>query len=693
MQLTLIQGTYAKPGNNIIAYHCMCPLEELHATQAAWQQVIEAEEIFRKDLRIEDGNGHLVDTENTPYRWRRAEVADRDALDDELRKPPSFRDVGFEFRIITMAGDDPIACILWHVHHAFIDGFSMQIILDKVSRVLAGQPIYPGPSFVTVASERNALIEERKAEAIEYWDSQKEVLDMAGGEMRLPRSAGADLSKNFWNHMATFTLNISQSQLGDYAHRHHVTVASIYYAAWALVLSIICDSDVVRMGVVMSGRSLPVSDILDVVGSLVNTLPLGIVVRKDVNTVAFICKVFQQLLELSTFDWSIPEHGYRRQFSSVLAMQFDVAGRTTHPSSMTSPSSRMNSDIPLSITVEADGTIHVQFSHEYDSEHINLLGTYFTRTIECLMRPAHTISMCLENILSLADRQTLLSYGNCLSGLTTESSVHDNLVVLMKHAAAKHPESCAANQGAQKMSYRELDQWSDSVATHLGVYVRQGDVVCVHANPSIYWLVAIYGILKAGAVYCPLNTNLNPGLRNSMFKSSGAAVYLTPLCSEIRYRPKGNRYAWAVEDLLQRQNEQEPDEFPHVMFPEANAYLCFTSGSTGKPKGVLCTHQGLVAFQKDLEVRLHAQPGRKIAQIMSVSFDGSIHEVFSALSYGATLALPDTNDPFAHLHEVDTCIFTPSLAARLDPTDYPNLSNVSIPLWQCLVSEPAQPIF
>lgn len=59
---------------------------------------------------------------------------------------------------------------------------------------------------------------------------------------------------------------------------------------------------------------------------------------------------------------------------------------------------------------------------------------------------------------------------------------------------------------------------------------------------------------------------------------------------------------------------------------------------------------------------------------MSVSFDGSIHEIFSALSYGATLVLPNTEDPFSHVCDVDSCIFTPSLAATLNPTDYPTFA-------------------
>ena len=61
---------------------------------------------------------------------------------------------------------------------------------------------------------------------------------------------------------------------------------------------------------------------------------------------------------------------------------------------------------------------------------------------------------------------------------------------------------------------------------------------------------------------------------------------------------------------------------------------------------------------------------------MSSAFDGSIHEVFSALSYGAALVLSSSADPFAQLQESTAAIFTPSIAKVLDPRDYPGLRTV-----------------
>lgn len=63
---------------------------------------------------------------------------------------------------------------------------------------------------------------------------------------------------------------------------------------------------------------------------------------------------------------------------------------------------------------------------------------------------------------------------------------------------------------------------------------------------------------------------------------------------------------------------------------------------------------------------------------MSPAFDGSIHEIFSALSYGATLVLTDGVDPFAHIKKSMACLLTPSVAKILNPQDFPNLRTLYV---------------
>lgn len=98
---------------------------------------------------------------------------------------------------------------------------------------------------------------------------------------------------------------------------------------------------------------------------------------------------------------------------------------------------------------------------------------------------------------------------------------------------------------------------------------------------------------------------------------------------------------------------------------------------TDEVTGVACVHGAVTAFHADLDVRLNSAPGVRIAQFLSPGFDGCVHEIFATLSHGATLVLrTEQDDPFSHLIDVDVAMMTPSVAAGLDPSEFPNLKFV-----------------
>jgi non-ribosomal peptide synthetase component F len=541
--------------------------------------------------------------------------------------------------------------------------------------------VQPGPSFHQIIRDLKLLQKKQGARGNDYWNKQREQFSRAKSCLNFPRvrTEPEDLQ---CSQEVVVDVGTLYERLRAAAREMNVTIATMFHAAWALVLSIFSDSDSVVFGCVLSGRTLPLVGVEEVVGPLVNTLPMGIEIKRTESAIMFIQKVFSKMVELAEFQWTTPENGFSRQFESALAMQFDFQFGDYAVAPIEKPHFSQSTDIPLSIAIEADGTFRIQYHVDrFSQENIERLSACYLNALRALLKPQVLVGACLASLLIVPIQETLRMYGNCVSGLTTMAAyVQEDLITLFEEAVQQSPDSIAVEKGEVQILYGELDRAASVVASRVSEHISPGDIVCMHSDRSINWIVGIYGILKAGGVYCSMDVALPYQLRSSMYVSASAKAFLVPQTSQLVFKPETCTACLSIEAILQTADDKTPSNqiicHRQVARPTDSAYLCFTSGSTGQPKGVLCTHQGLVAFQTDLEVRLHAQKDVRIAQAMSAAFDGSIHEIFSALSYGATLVLPDGPEMFSHLKTADSTILTPSIAAVLDPEDFPQLSSV-----------------
>lgn len=682
MQLSLIHGSERQPGKNIISHYETFRLDDLPTMKRAWRAVVSAESIFRTTFDLQGNECRQVEQDTSSFCWEELVVHSKEDYENELREECLDMQTGTSFKVVTWKKDphqESQSTIRWVTHHSLIDGYSAALILAKVRQATAGISPRPSPPFGSMAAELCRLRRASSTKGRAFWQNRLQKFPSAAGDLLLPSPASPPSGR--LTDAVIIPLDSKLERLSSYAQSTGVTVASLYHAAWALVLSVYTDSDTVVYGAVLSGRNLPLSQVENTVGPLVNTLPFHVGADRSQSTAAFLRHVYADMVELASYQWTTPEDGYQRQFSSALAMQISVpASHRDAVIPIEKPFTKISTDIPISVMVEADGTIQLLYDcHRYKKSDVEKLGTYYRAAILGLISPHATLGTCLDAMFSCEALQDLRIKGNCLSGLTTATSIKDDLVSLFEQAAKQNPDAIAIERSDVSLTYRQLDSASSQLATNIQKLINTGDVVCVHSDGSVNWIIGIYGILKAGGVYCPLDMALPSKLRNMMYQSAGSKLFLTPSISNLILKPSSCEVALAVEAVL---NEpalqtlvQEPRGLPT---PWANAYLCFTSGSTGKPKGVICSHEGLVAFQRDLEVRLFAQPGVKVSQLMSVAFDGSIHEIFSALSYGATLVLRSHADPFAHLKLVDSVILTPSIAQILDPQDFPKIQNVSL---------------
>ncbi|KAI0886471.1 acetyl-CoA synthetase-like protein [Annulohypoxylon maeteangense] len=679
MQLCLIRSSQENPGRNIISCLKKCPLGQIPALKEAWKHVLKLEPIFNVSFDVGDLEGWMYEKEGEiPFIWEEIDVTDEISYRKELSRPP-LREVAFStsFKVLIRRHAIQAGCeaedettVVWRLHHALVDNISAGLILSKVQKVLAGERVEAGYSFPKFSLQLQALQERDSKSASAFWARQAKEHPSPATELLIPppinaheahrtHEAHAPGSGRIWS-------DFSPDRLMEVAKQMGVTTASLYHTAWVLVMAKYTNSDHVCLGTVISGRSLPIKGVQSVVGPIINTLPLSVSLELHESVGTLARRVCSSLLDLTSFQWSTPDHGFCRKFSSAV----NVISEMPAPSCVVS-------DFPIQIDIQGHGRIGISYDTQaYSEANMHRLSEALGDTLNAIQEPGATVMSCLASIVSVSQLKVLADMGNWTAESTRHTFYEDSLVSLFDRVATTGSETIAVEHCSRVLTYGKLHEQSTCVAQQLAIYVDPGDVICVHADGTPDWIIAIYAVLKAGATYCPLDPTQPSAVRARNLASAGAKMFLTGTIAAKATAPASCELCLSVEELLLKKSNSEKLKAFRTPQSDSIAYICLTSGSTGMPKAVQCRHRSLVAFQTPLEVRLCARPGWRIAQFMSPAFDGSIHEIFSALSYGATLVLKNSTQPFENLKTSDAAILTPSVAKVLRPKDFPGLKAV-----------------
>ncbi len=182
------------------------------------------------------------------------------------------------------------------------------------------------------------------------------------------------------------------------------------------------------------------------------------------------------------------------------------------------------------------------------------------------------------------------------------------------------------------LDYRSLDASSDALAVRLAAagWTNEARIGVLLGNCASH-PVAFLGVLKAGAVYVPLDPALPADRLRQLINESGLSCILT-------MRPSIDMTGLPVWEIGKA---TEPIEGapPRPPLPDQLAYIIFTSGSTGRPKGVMITHRGLASLIAAEHRVLGLSPSDRVLKFARPSFDAAIFEMTCAFAAGAVLCL------------------------------------------------------
>lgn len=246
--------------------------------------------------------------------------------------------------------------------------------------------------------------------------------------------------------------------------------------------------------------------------------------------------------------------------------------------------------------------------------------------------------------------------------------MNNSLVNIFEKNAEAYPDKVAVFFDGKKLTYQELNERSNQVARHLlKADINSGDIVGLLFDRSLDFMVALWGVLKVGASYLPLDPNLPEQRIIYMLEQCNSKNIITQSKYAKHFEEDYTIHtidskAILTESLKPFKKQKNNSEF---------AYCIFTSGSTGYPKGVLMRQGSVVNLVNGLQERIYEDyedQQLRIALVASFSFDASVQQIFAAFLLGHSLYILDDDSRkdgkqmlrFFNQHQINASDGTPT---------------------------------
>ncbi|MGG8495333.1 amino acid adenylation domain-containing protein [Tenacibaculum sp. TC6] len=218
----------------------------------------------------------------------------------------------------------------------------------------------------------------------------------------------------------------------------------------------------------------------------------------------------------------------------------------------------------------------------------------------------------------------------------------ENEVILetFSSQAIQKPNATALIFGNNTITYAELDEKSNQLANYLqGKGVKKGDFIPICMERSILTVVSIFGIIKCGAAYVPIDPS-NPNERISFITNDiEAEVLITTSDLLVKVKSCTEIECILVEEIQEELKLHSKDKLNINITQDDVAYIIYTSGTTGVPKGAVMQHGALNSFLTALQYTHPLTSKDRMAFKTNYGFDMTIPEIFGWIKAGASAVI------------------------------------------------------
>lgn len=624
---------------------------DLGALNDAFMIVIERHEIFRTTYH-ENDDGTVCQRVGEATGWH---------IDlKELPNDKSFNEWFAEFALtpfdlssdsiirVTMLQHSPTEFILAIViHHIGFDAWSHKILIDEVTELYNARVNGRAAALVDVhlqyADYSQWQHDGREAiESIEYWKSKLADLPVPVLPLDHPRPPvqsinGAMIKTGLDSER---TLKLTHISLNEDS-----TLFATIFTAFNILVARFSGSNDVCIGIPVANRGE--KEIENTIGFFANTLPVRSVIPNDARFVDALSVIKATTLEAFQHQGVpferivsavVKERDLSRSplFSVMFNMLDDTVNYVDRMEGLTvselpfDPHTTLY-DLMMQVRTHANGLdIILHYCSDLFTEITarRILDTFKGLLISVASNPLTRISDL--HLLPASDEERLKQFNDTDQFLGSNGTV----ITLFKDQVRLNPQCPAVECSQNTLTYLDLDRKSDELAIYLEYEAsfERGSKIAVMLDRCCDIAVCIYGILKAGCVYVPIDPAYPENRIRYIIENSQASVILT------------GEGGWVPEEYTNMQfclNDLEPSRYQNskdvyrIDHHDAS-YIIYTSGSTGNPKGVVQTHRTLYNLVCWDMARSRLRHNSRYLQFSSFCFDSSIHDILYATATGGT---------------------------------------------------------
>ncbi|MFW2403321.1 MAG: amino acid adenylation domain-containing protein, partial [Gammaproteobacteria bacterium] len=634
--------------------------------QRAIDHVVERHESLRTTFASRSGAPVQIVSSSTDVRLVTQEM--RGATADQLQQKVGelalhefSLETGPLLRVHLLVIDDDEHLLVMIMHHIIGDAWSSSVLFQDLARAYdefaaGGRPALPELSIQYAdyaVWQREWLDGPHLDRQADYWRSQ---LADAPGLLEWPADRPRPRRQTFNGGKVLRPLTVElTADLKALAQRQSCTLFMVMLAAFDVLMARYTGSEDTVVGTPIAGRQR--TELEGLVGLFVNTLVMRVDVSGNPSFVELLARVravsidafanqelpFEKLVEILQ---PPRDMSYTPLFQTMFVLQNapweaqPIRGVTVSPGE-TSPGETAKFDLTVSANeFEEELWLSVEYNSDlFDFETIDRLVSVYESTLAAIVADPAIEIASLALALDSSARRQLADWNATAAEYDRDSTI----VERMLDQALRTPNAIAIECAGERMTYAQLAARVEAAAATLRECLPPNEtgVVAVLVDRSAAMVVAVFGAMRAGAAYLPLDPQYPAERIEYMLEDSGSAMLVTsetvghtlPAFDGTLIVVDGNG---AVADIRRGVVRSCGGAVA------GTAYVIYTSGSTGLPKGVCIPHSALTNFMVSMAREPGMSSGDRLLAVTTLSFDIAALELMLPLIVGGTVIVATT---------------------------------------------------